>query len=242
MHPFPGEPCCGPPVSTSLPHQTCPVYCTDEDLLARATGDFVTLCPPWQAMAGGTDGVFAPGSPWVLTSASVDFAGWGVKPNQVVWLTQPKSQYPGFGDILAIDSVLGNSITLRRAYQDLGVGKPAAPAAGLSSVAFAVNTMGPQIATASFDIKERFGIDERIPFRGSDWIYKIQALRDATVFTVLHTRYLQEARTGAGGDFWQKVRLVKQQLDDALARVQVRWGPFGNSAEPSTLFGCKLSR
>ena len=34
----------------------------------------------------------------------------------------------------------------------------------------------------------------------------------------------------------------RQKLDDALARVQIRWGPFGNSAEPSTLFSCKLSR
>ncbi len=230
------------PLSKSLPNQTYPVYCKDEDILARAGGDFVALCPPWQSMGSGSDGVFASNAPWILTSSSVDFAQNGVSPNQVVQLTQPKSQYPGFGDLLAIDSVSGNTITLRRPYKDLWVGKPPAPAAGLTGVAFAIQTLDPQIATASFDIKRRYGIDERIGYRQSWWVYSRQDLRDATVLTVLHARYLQEARTDAGGDFWMKVRAVKTQLEEVLARVQVRWGPFGNSAEPSTLFGCKLAR
>ena len=92
---------------SNLPSQTTPVYCSDEDILVHAGGDFATLCPPWQQMAQGTDGAFAPGSPWVLTSASVNFAANGVSPNQVVWLTAPRSQYPGGGHFLAIDSVAG---------------------------------------------------------------------------------------------------------------------------------------
>ena len=76
-------------LSASLPEQTIPVYCTDEDILVRAGGDFIMLCPPWQQMAAGTDGVFAPGTPWVLNSASVNFAANGVSPNQVAWLTAP---------------------------------------------------------------------------------------------------------------------------------------------------------
>ena len=35
---------------------------------------------------------------------------------------------------------------------------------------------------------------------------------------------------------------IKVELDQVLDRVQVRWGPYGNSEEPSTLFSCKLSR
>ncbi|MGP0063530.1 MAG: hypothetical protein ACLQGP_08030 [Isosphaeraceae bacterium] len=228
-------------LSASLPEQTVPVYCTDEDILVRAGGDFIMLCPPWQQMAVGSDGVFAIGNPWVLTSASVNFADNGVSPNQVAWLTAPKTQYPGGGQLLAIDSVSGNSITLRRPHRDLNVGQPPAPSAGLAGVSFTINTLDPQSEEASFDIKRRFGIDEYITDRTSSWIYDLRDLRTATVLSVLYDRYTQENRDKQG-DFENKIRRIRQQLDDVLARVQVRWGPFGNSAEPSTLFGCKLSR
>ena len=64
-------------------------------------------------------------------------------------------------------------------------------------------------------------------------------LRLAAVLTVLHDRYIAETRSDKG-DFAHKINLVKSQLSEVLDRVQVRWGPFGNSAEPSTLFSCKL--
>jgi hypothetical protein len=226
---------------SNLPEQTTPVYATDEDIAVRAGGDFVTLCPHWQQMAYGVDGLFASNAPWVLSSASVNFQANGVAPNQVVQLTSPKSQYAGSGQLLAIDSVSGSSLTLRRLHKDLNVGQPPAPMAGLSGVTFTINTLDPQTEEASFDLKRRFGIDELIVDRTSAWIYDLRDLRIATVLTVLHDRYTTEAR-GDRGDFAHKLNLIKSQLNDVLDRVQVRWGPFGNSAEPSTLFGCKLSR
>jgi hypothetical protein len=229
------------PVSQSLPPQTQPVYCTDEDILARAGGDFVALCPAWQSMARGVDGSFAAGSPWVLSSASVDFGAQGVAPNQVVLLSAPKSQYPGLGDLLAIDAVSGGSLVLRRVYKDLNDGQPPAPAAGLSPVSFTISTLDPQSATASRDLKSRFGIDERIFGRNSCWIYSLHDLRDAAVFSVLLDRYMIECRSERG-DFQVKVVRIRQLLDDVLGRLQVRWGPYGNSAVPATLFNCKVSR
>jgi hypothetical protein len=229
---------------SNVPPQTTPVYCSDEDILVHAGGDFALLCPAWQQMAAGNDGVFAAGAPWVLTSASVSFAANGVNPNQVVWLTAPKTQYPGGGHFLAIDSVSGNSITLRRPYQDLNIGQPPSPAAGLTGVTFAINTFDPQISEASYDLKQRYAIDDNPQIgiqRASSWIYDLQVLRVATVYSVLLERYTQETRTDRG-DFEKKVVRFRQKLDDALARVQIRWGPFGNSAEPATLFSCKLSR
>ena len=229
---------------SNLPAQTTPVYATDEDIAVRAGGDFALLCPPWQLMAAGTDGVFAAGSLWVLTSASVNFQNNGVAPNQVVLLTAPKASFPGGGSLLAIDSVSGGSLVLRRLHTDLNVGQPPSPAAGLTSVAFAVNTLDPQIEEASYVLKRRYAIDDFTGGnvnRSSSWLYDLRELREATVLTVLLQRYLQETRTERG-DFDKKVQRIRQELDDALARVQVRWGPFGNSAEPSTLFGCKLSR
>ena len=231
-------------LSASLPEQSLPVYCTDEDILVRAGGDFIMLCPPWQQMASGTDGSFASGSPWVLTSISVNFEANGVSPNQVVWLTAPKTQYPAGGQLLAIDSVAGNSITLRRPHKDLYVGQPPSSTVGLNGVSFTINTLDPQSEEASFDLKRRYAIDDTVGgdfSRSSTWMYDMRDLRIATILQVLHDRYTQESRTDRG-DFEKKVNRIHQQLDDVLSRIQVRWGPYGNSAAPSTLFSCKLSR
>lgn len=232
------------PADGNVPPQTCPVYCSDEDILVHAGGDFAVLTPAWQQMAAAGDGVFNSGTPWILNSASVNFETNGVQPNQVVWLTTPKTQYPGGGAFLAVDSISGNSITLRRPYQGLNTGMPPAPAAGLTGVTFAINTLNPQIGEASYDLKQRFAIDDNALqgiLRSSSWIYDLQVLRVATVYSVLLERYTQETRSDKG-DFEKKVHRFRQKLDDALGRVQIRWGPFGNSAEPATLFSCKLSR
>jgi hypothetical protein len=226
---------------SNLPSQTTPVYATDEDLAVRAGGDFIALCPAWQQMAYGTDGVFANNAPWVLSSSSVNFATNGVAPNQVVQLTAPKTQYPGGGILLAIDSVSTNAITLRRLHKDLNVGQPPAPSTGLTGITFTINTLDPQTEEASFEIKRRFGIDETQAYRSSSWVFDLRDLRMATVLTVLRGCYHQGARTDRG-DFARKAREIETALQVVLDRVQVRWGPFGNSAEPSTLFGCKLSR
>ena len=169
---------------SNLPSTTTPVYATDEDIAVRAGGDFITLCPPWQQMAAGTDGFFSSGSPWVLNSTATNFATNGVAPNQVVWLTGPKANFPGGGQLLAIDSVSGSSITLRRLHKDLNVGNPPAPSAGLTPVTFTINTLDPQTEEASFDIKRRFGIDETIVDRQSQWIFDLRDLRIATVLSV----------------------------------------------------------
>ena len=226
---------------SNLPAQSLPVYATDEDILVKASGDFMTLAPAWQCMAKGTDGVFAPSVPWVLTSTVVNFETNGVKPNQVVALTAPKTQYPGGGDLLAIDSVSGNAITLRRPHKDLNVGMPPAPAAGLTNVAFTITTFDPQIEESSFDLKRRFGIDENITFRDSTWVYDLRDLRMVVVLSVLYDRYTAELRSDRG-DWVRKMGHIRNQRDEVLDRVQVRWGPYGNSAEPSTVFSCKISR
>jgi hypothetical protein len=196
-------------------------------------------------MAAGSDGVFAQNAPWVLTSASVNFQTNGVKPNQIVWLTTPKVNFPGGGHFLAIDSVSGSSITLRRPYKDLNVGQPPAPVGGLSGVTFTIATLDPQIAEASYDIKQRFTVDDNTLAAGmnraSSRIYDLQVLRVATVYTVLLERYTMEARSERG-DFQVKVTRFRQKLDDALARVQVRWGPTGTDQAPTAIFSGRISR
>lgn len=226
---------------SNLPAFTTPTFATDEDVLIAASGDYANLCPSWQCMARGTDGVFASGLPWVLTSASINFANYGVNPNQVIQLTAPKANYPGSGDFLAIDSVTGNSLTLRRAHKDLNIGMPPGPAAGLTGVSFSISTLDPQTENVSYNLKKRFTVDENMPFRASSWVYDLREFRDATVWTVLCDRYSQEARTQAG-DFPMKYARAKKKLDEIIDRIQISWGPFGNSAEPATVFSCKISR
>ena len=106
---------------------------------------------------------------------------------------------------------------------------------------FTINTLDPQIEEASFDIKCRFGIDENIAYRSSSWIYDQRDLRMATVLTVFSpaTSRRPGATTATGP---RKIELIKTELDVVLDRVQVRWGPLGNSAEPATIFSCKISR
>jgi hypothetical protein len=101
--------------------------------------------------------------------------------------------------------------------------------------------MDPQIEEATFDIKRRFGIDENITFRDSSWIYDQRDLRMAVVLSVLYDRYTAEARTDSG-DWQRKIGHIRTQREAVLDRVQVRWGPFGNSSEPSTIFSCKITR
>jgi len=228
---------------SNLPAQSLPVYATDEDIAVRAGGDWFLLAPAWQQMAAGTDGYFQAANPWVLHSTATNFGSNGVSPNQVVQLSAPKANFPGGGQLLAIDSVStdGTNLTLRRLHKDLNVGQPPAPAAGLTGVTFTINTLDPQIEEASFDIKRRFGIDETIAYRSSTWIFDLRDLRMATILTVLKDRYIAETRTERG-DWSQKIAQMRSQLDQVLDRVQVRWGTFGNSAEPSTVFNCKLSR
>lgn len=230
-------------LSASLPTQSMPQYATDEDVFIYAQGDFAALAPPSQMMAQGTDGVFAPNSPWILTSASVDFAAQGVTPNCIIQLTSPKSQYPGGGQFLAVDSVSNNAITLRRPYKDLNVGQAPAPVAGLTSVGFVANTLGPQLVEAAYDLKQRFAINDTGQdfSRSSAFLYDVEVMRRPTVYWVLYERYTNEQR-GDRGDFPIKARKFQAKLTEVLDRIQVRWGPQGYSQEASTIFSCKLQR
>lgn len=230
----------------ATPAQPQTLLCTDEDILVHAGGtDYGLLCPAYQQAAAGADGVFAAGSPWVLTSATIDFAAYGVTPNSVVQLTTPKANFGTAGHWLAVNDVTGGSMTLRRPYKGLGIGQPPAPAAGLTAVTFSVLTFGPQIAEATYELYQRFGLDERISavgmFRSPQWVYDLQVLRVACVYSVLWAMYTQNARTNKG-DFDNKVDRFKAMMDDAIGRCTVRWGPVGNSQESTGIFSTRVVR
>src|SRR5690242_11932467 len=111
----------------AAPDRLATVYATDETIAIRASGDFTMLCPEWQKLAYGTDGTFAAGSPWVLTSASVDFAAVGVTAQHVVLLRKPATAFKGSGELLAVDGASSAGLTLRRLGAGPGAGFPPAP-------------------------------------------------------------------------------------------------------------------
>lgn len=228
------------------PIQTSPLYCSDEMIAIRATGDYITLAPTWQTLAWGVDGVFQSGAQWVLNSESNAFALQGVTAQNVVEITGPGPYYKGGGQLFAVDSALGNSITLRRIGGTLNTGWPPGPPNGATGVSFKIMTYTPQIEEATFVLKDRFMIDEAIAFRASYWIYQgvedpFRVVRRAIVLQVLVDRYGSEARSDRG-DFAMKLEKCQEELRSVLMKIQIKFGTFGNSSEPAHLMGCKLSR
>lgn len=230
------------------------VYATDEDIALRASTDFSSLCPRDQVLAVGSDGVFASTDLWTLTSASVNFAAFGLAPGLLARLTKPASAFGPNGELFAIQAVGSGSISLRRKGQAPGVGQPPSPSGGLTGVEFAVRSLGPQLALASYDIDHRFGIDECIAGRRSVDLYDPHQLREAVVLTVLYKQYLDQSRQFAsrGGEnsetpgdvYGAKARIAKAELDEVLDRLALKWkeATLASRGVATTRFSTRVSR
>ncbi len=220
------------------------VYCSDEDLACRCPGDWWTLCPAWQQLAVGADGVFVSTDPWTLISASVDFLGQGVAVGSVVNLSAPKPPFRGAGFLYAVNAVAvaPYQVTLRQIGQAAAVGQPPSLAGGMTGVAFEVRTFTPQILSATLDVKHRGGIDENLAVRSSAYLYDPNLnLRQLTVMTVLQRQYANECRENRG-DFALKLRQVEQDLGEAWARFTARWGNLGQGEAPHTMGSLRVRR
>ena len=216
-------------------------YATDENIAVRASGDFVMLCPDWQKLAYGVDGVFASSTPWLLTSASVDFASAGVSAGHVVLLRKPSSLFKGSGELLAVDSATDQGVVLRRLGAVLNTGQPPCPSSGATGVEFLIATLDPQIEEASFDLNRRFWIDPNVAGRAPGDVYDLRDLGQACVLTVLTQRYAAETR-GNQGDFALKLPLVRQELSEVLDRLTLRWGQSGTDRNSTTWFSTRIVR
>lgn len=217
------------------------VYCTDEALAIRCSGDHVVLTPDANVIAEGDDGLILPADRWTLTSVKVDFEAQGVVSGTLIHLRDKGRKIKGSGVVLVVESTAGKSATLRRIGMTAGVGQPPAPAEGLTDVEFKAATLAPQIEQASDEINRRFGIDPAVASRSPEWAYDLRELEEATMLTVLHRQYMIDART-SDGDFPLKVKEIGKTLDAALARLQLKWGPRGDSQAPSSVFGMRMVR
>lgn len=223
------------------PARLAVLYATDEDIAIRCYSDFTVLTPSSSLLIAGADGVFDAADLWTLTSATVDFAARGLAVGHVVKLTKPQSAFKGKGEWLAVGAVAAGSVTLRRIGMDDGVGQPPSPIGGLTAVEFSVATLAPQIEQCSDELNRRFGIDPAFAMRAPSWIYDVRELREACMTTVLHRQYTVDARQ-KDGDFAMKIRELCSARDAAIGRLQVRWGPTGNEAPPTSMFGMRIVR
>lgn len=216
-------------------------YCTDEDVAVRACGDFGILCPKFQLLASGTDGVFTAGSPWSITSASNTFAN--VAAGNVVILEGPRPNFTGDGEIFGVASVAAGVLTLKRIGLDPGVGTPPGPTSGgLTAVVFKVRTLQPQINSACLDLNMTFGIDPNIANKSPGLIYDPNLeLNQAAVLTVLQRQYAMEVRSERG-DFALKLRQIETDLAALKGRMTVKWGALGEGDMPKTFFGMRIRR
>lgn len=228
------------------PIATSPVYASDEKIFVRARGDFQALAGPHEQFASGIDGYFNPNFPWVLNSTLVDFQTQGVLPQQIVLLSGVTNYFPGSGRSFAVESVSGNSITLRLPMQVAGVGQPPAPTTGLANVRFTINSLYSLIEEATWCLKNQFDIDESWVFRQSEWMYAYQGIedlyrdfRETCVLKVLAMAYTAETRTERG-DWPMKRAMYEKLAQAAMDKITIRWGPAGMSAEPNS--GCPTAR
>jgi hypothetical protein len=216
------------------------VYASDEDVALRARGDFPILCTPADVLASGTDGVFSSGTPWLLTSATVNFATVGIAPNHVVILTKTP-QFPGSGHAYAVDSISGSGIVLRSLGQPSGFGAPPGPAAGLTGVAFQWASVGPTIESVSYDANHVFGLDANFAIKSPAQLYDPRELQQWVVLGTLQRLYTSGTRT-KDGDFPAKRKSIESDWSDLRARLTLRWGQLGTSEMPTSIFSARRVR
>jgi hypothetical protein len=224
----------------SAPAALAQVYCTNEDIARRAPQDFFNLCPKFQYRAKGTDGVFLTASPWLLTSASVSFAGNGVGSNDVAALVKP-GVFSTPSELFAVDSASGGSITLRRIGEQSGVGQAPGPAAGVTGVTFEVRTFATQIENASYDCNKFFGVDPNIPCKSPTLLYDARELTMFCVLTVLRRAYIDGVKVKTD-DYEMKLALVSQELDDLRSRLAVQWGTQADGNPPNSVMTTRCRR
>jgi len=219
------------------------VYCTDEDLAVRATGDFPILCPPWQNLASGSDGMVDASNLWLLSSPTVDFEAAEVAAGNVVKLTHRTINRYGSGFLYAVESVSSSGVTLRNIGLPSMGGAPPVPIGGMTSIVFEVPHLRGQIEEVSYRINRDYRIEDALidPDREVADLYDVRELRELCVLMVLHQRYTIENRS-EGSDYKAKIDLLQKEIDELSPRVRLRWGPTGDDAPPGNAFGMRTYR
>lgn len=213
------------------------LYCDDEAIKVRCSGDYDMLVPADQSLAAGTDGSILASSPWVLNSASASFVVAGLAAGNVVAI---KLTVHGPATHFAVVSVTTNALTFRRVGMLANQGQPPV-IANVTGLSYSVLTFGPQIEDASYDLNRRYQINDDFADRAAVYLYDPRQLRQACVLTVLMRQYATESRTKEG-DFSSKLMVVSRELDAVMARISVTFGQRGQDSSPTNRFSTRTRR
>lgn len=239
---------------------TAPVWCSDEDIAVRCVADLPSILPDSNVLASGSDGTFAAGDPWTLTSGSNDFgrqlpavfpvvtpADPGIwiaygQGRHICRLEGPTSLVGGSGQALAVAAVAGQGLTLRRLGMGSNIGMAPAPAGGCSGVRFSVRTFAPQIQAASFRINQQFRIDAADPLRTPQNLRDVEPLRQLAVAYVLMERYGDESRSPRA-EYAAKAAAYADEATRLEEQLILRWATDLDTelVEPP-IFGARYSR
>jgi hypothetical protein len=212
------------------------LFCTDEDILVRAEGDYPTLVPAAQSLAAGADGSIAG---WVLSSPSTNFAAQGVLAGDVIFVqaipTVPSAPAAapaalGFAGEPLVADVVGAALNLRRPGFASGIGQPPGPVGGYTGLRFQCRTLRPQIKQVSDRIRQEINwaadADLSIP----------EDLTELAVLWVLADRYLDKWRSVASagqqqGDIWGQKAKQRVTERDTLLRSLISRRRSGNDID-----------
>lgn len=208
-------------------------FCRDEDLLIEAAGDLPLLAPRGAVRAAGSDGVIDPSTPWVLSSATNDFAAQGVEAGQVVILAGPRGPkpFPTATDIFGgtdstslyggepfVIDVPDAAPTLRRAGLPSAVGLPPSRGEAIAAIKFVVPDFLPKIRAATDFVRRQ--LDYALDADLTD----AEDLRKLTVYAVLADLYLAATRS-LGDDkdaFAANYRRYQAMYEATLAALKAR--------------------
>ena len=204
------------------------LFATDEDVASRAIADFARLLPRSQRLADGTDGV-VPALGYTLSSATNDFGDRGIVAQHVVRILEKKipgatqnspsvTQLPE--DLLAVGSVSGTTLTLRRFGYPAGEGDPVGATTDATGVSFEVPTARRAISDASAWLSRLFNITSK-----NDLAYP-EDLRNVCVLKTLTLLYAQAGVSGtlAGTGQQKDLNLAKydmyrKELNEELTKL-----------------------
>lgn len=188
-------------------------YYADAEAVARTLGqDIHLIVPDGQARARGDDGVIAAADPWVLTSATVDFAAQGVAPGDLVLLSASptdagkafKARLREKEPMIAVTAA-GHALTLRHVGMESGAGQPPGLGGDLTAVRFLVPDLRPQLGAQSRAVRRDLAHD------GTGDAADATDLEDLAIARLAWFTYEQKSTPAAptgtgGGDFQSKAK------------------------------------
>jgi hypothetical protein len=131
---------------------------TDEYIADLAATEFALIAPRDQDGASGSDGVFAAGNLFVLTSASAQFAAQGVVAGDLCAILDSKADSARVRGIYVATAVANGSLTLRTRGPRVGFGAPPGLLGGETNLRFRVPTARPQAALSAAKFRRRYRI------------------------------------------------------------------------------------